>query len=201
MNKKMGKKILVHDDSSPNSTKQFGAKVKFTIRVTLIILKIFLLGIITPSLSYAFGVDSKQPMELRADSADINQGQHIGTYEGTVEFDQGNTHIRANRATTKTDEHNKLIEAIIYGSKKSPAHYWSQVNKDKPPVHAYADTIKYQPDKNIIELIGNARVEQGENIFTAPHITYNVDKQHVVSSTTKTDKQRTLIIFHPSRKK
>lgn len=170
-------------------------------RTSLKILQICLLGIITSNLSYAFNMDSKQPMELRANSADINQGQHLGTYEGEVEFDQGNTHIRASRAVTKTDEHNKLIEAIIYGNKKSPAHYWSQINKDKPAVHAYADTIKYKPNTNIIELIGNAHVEQDGNIFAAPHITYNIDKQHVVSGTTKTDKQRTLIIFHPPPRK
>lgn len=170
-------------------------------RKILEILQICLLSIIASSLSYAFNMDSKQPMELRANSADINQGQHFGTYEGEVEFDQGDTHIRASRATTKTDAHNKLIEAVIYGDKKNPAHYWSQVRKDKPTVHAYADTIKYQPNTNIIELIGNARVEQGENTFAAPHITYNIDKQHVVSGTTKTDKQRTLIIFHPPPRK
>lgn len=149
----------------------------------------------------AYNIDNRQPMELRANSADINQGKGLGTYIGNVEFDQGNTHIRAHKAITKTDKHNKLIEAIIYGDNYKQAHYWSQISKDKPTVHAYANSIKYSPQTDVIELIGNAKVEQGENIFTAPQITYNIEKQHVISSKSATDNQRTVIIFHPQRKK
>ena len=165
------------------------------------LLKIFIITICLIEPAFTYKTDNQQPMELRSDRADINQSKGIGTYTGNIEFDQGSTHIRAHKAITKTDKDNKLLEAIIYGNEHSPAHYWSQIEKDKPAVHAYANSIKYYPKTDIIELDGNAHVEQGENIFAAPHIEYNIEKQHVVSSKSDTDNQRTVIIFHPSRKK
>ena len=44
---------------------------------------------------------------------------------------------------------------------------------NKPPFHAYADTIRYYPLRHLIELIGNARVEQGNNSLSAAKITYD----------------------------
>lgn len=151
--------------------------------------------------AYALESDSQEPLELKASSADINQSEHKGTYTNGIEFDQGTTHIRADRAITQTDANNKLTVAIIYGDKNNQAHYWSQMEKDKPNLHAYADTIKYYPDKKIIKLIGNAKIKQGENLFTAPKISYDIEKRHIISNKMANNSQKTVIIFHPPRKK
>lgn len=174
---------------------------KKIVKYKINMLKIFLITICLVEPAFTYNIENKEPMELRSDRADINQSKGIGTYTGNIEFDQGNTHIRAHKAVTKTDKNNALLEATIYGGKHSQAHYWSEIEKDKPPIHAYANSIKYYPKKAIIELNGNAHVEQGKNIFAAPHITYNIEKQHVISSKSSNDNQRTVIIFHPTRKK
>ena len=164
------------------------------------ILTLTFITILCNKASFALETDTQQPLELKANSADINQSSHIGTYTDGIEFDQGTTHIRADKAITKTDANNKLTEAVIYGNKSSQAHYWSQMEKDKPELHAYADIIKYYPEKKVIKLIGHSRIKQGENSFTAPKITYNIDKRHIVSSSMANQKQKTVIIFHPTRK-
>lgn len=153
------------------------------------------------NLSFALESDKQEPLELKANSADINQSEHKGIYTDGIEFDQGTTHIRAYRAITKTDANNKLTMAIIYGNKTKQAHYWSKMEKNKPNLHAFADIIEYYPEKKIIKLIGNARIKQGANLFTAPKISYNIEKRHIVSSSMGSNKQKTVIIFHPSRKK
>lgn len=163
-------------------------------------LSIFLMIMCCASVSFALESDNQQPLELKASSADINQSEHKGIYSDGVEFDQGSTHIRADRAITKTDNNNKLTMAVIYGNAQNQAHYWSQMEKNKPDLHAYADMIEYYPDKKIIRLIGNARVEQGENLFTAPKISYDIQKRHILSSTMKNNNQKTVIVFHPQRK-
>ncbi len=165
------------------------------------ILALIFIGIFYSNLSFALESDSQEPLELKASQADINQSEHKGIYTDGIEFDQGTTHIRADRAETKTDANNKLTMAIIYGNKTSQAHYWSQMEKDKPDLHAYADIIEYYPDKKIIKLIGNARIEQGDNSFKAPQVTYNIEKHHIVSGGMVNNKQKTVIIFHPPRKK
>lgn len=142
--------------------------------------------------------DHEQILQLSADSADLNQQTHRGEYIGAVELDQGTTHLRAARAITEGNERNKLMSATAIGNAKEQAHYWTQTAQDKPLLHAYANTIRYFPEKHLIELIGNARVVQGENSYTAPKISYDTLKQHVISG--NDGKQRTTIIIHPEKK-
>lgn len=149
------------------------------------------------SLCFALPDDRTEPMKLTAGSADLDQQGHVGIYIKDVAFDQGTTHIRAAEAMTKGDDKNQLIQAIIKGNKTTQAHYWTQASADKPLVHAYADSIHYYPGKHLIELIGNARVEQGADSFSAPKISFDTLHQHVVS---KSEAQgRTTIIIHPGQ--
>lgn len=156
-----------------------------------------LLLILTSNHSLAMPDDREKLVELSADSADLNQQTHRGEYIGDVQFDQGTTHLRAAKAITEGDKHNKLVFAVAEGNDKEQAHYWTQTAIDKPLLHAYADIIRYYPNRHLIELIGNAHVSQGDNSFTAPKISYDTLKQHVVS---KSDgKTRTTIIIHPGK--
>lgn len=164
--------------------------------LTLIVRTILLLITITPA--FAMPDDRNQTAELNANSADLNQQTHSGEYKGDVQFDQGTTHLRAVRAITQGNQQNKLIFAAAFGDKSSPAHYWEQIAIDKPLLHAYAHEIRYYPERHLIELVGNARVVQGNDSFSAPKISYDTLKQHVV--TQSDGKQRTVIIFHPEKK-
>nr|WP_231862006.1 lipopolysaccharide transport periplasmic protein LptA [Legionella hackeliae] len=149
-------------------------------------------------LSFAMPDDREKVAELSADSADLNQQTHQGEYIGKVEFDQGTSHLRAARAITEGNQQNKLTLAIAYGDDRNQAHFWTQTAVDKPLLHAYADTIRYYPERHLVELIGNARVTQGDNSFAGPKISYDTEKQHVLS---KGDhKNRTTIIIHPEKK-
>lgn len=145
----------------------------------------------------ALSSDREQLLKVSADSADLNQSTHQGVYEGHVEIDQGTTHLRAEKAITEANEKNKLIKAIALGNDKKQAHIWTLMEKNKPLLHAYADKIYYYPERNIVELIGSARIIQGENTFSAPKITYNTLEQHVV--TEKKGHTRTTIIIHPEK--
>jgi lipopolysaccharide export system protein LptA len=150
------------------------------------------------NLCWALPEDRQKNLELSADSADLNQQIHRGEYSGNVQLDQGSTHLRAAHALTEGDKQNKLVMAEANGNGKEPAHFWTLTAVDKPPLHAYADTIRYFPDRHLVELIGNARVIQGDNSFNAPKISYDTLKQHVVS--TSDGKNRTTIIIHPVKK-
>lgn len=153
---------------------------------------LFLLG--TTKLCFALPDDRLQTMQLRANSADLDQHAHRGVYIGDVQLDQGTTHVRAAKAITEGNEKNQLVKAVIEGNKNAQAHYWTTAADDKPPLHAYADIIYYYPERHLIELIGHARVEQGEDSFAAPKISYDIQHQHVVSSSNEAE--RTLIVIH-----
>lgn len=149
-------------------------------------------------LCFALPEDQKQIIHLRADTADISQETHKGIYTQHVEFDQGTTHLRASQATTKVNEKNKLTEVIADGDNHEQAHFWTLTDEKKPPLHAYANSIRYFPDKHLIQLIGNARVEQGQDSFSAPSISFDTLHKHVVSQSNGQD--RTVIIFHPEKR-
>lgn len=148
--------------------------------------------------AYTLDSDKEQVMHVQADSADLNQQNHKGIYIGNVELIQGTTNLNAAKAITKGNEKNQLILAIAKGNKEKQAHYWTITDPKKPPFHAYADTIRYYPLRHVIELIGNARVEQGNDSFSAAKISYDTIKQHVLSH--GDGKQRITIIYHPEKK-
>jgi len=148
------------------------------------------------SISSALPQDKESVVYLNAGSASLNQSTHSGTYTHLVAIDQGSTHLRADHAETKTNCKNQLIFAIAKGNKTERAHVWTLSEKNKPPVHAYADVIRYYPIEHRVELTGHAEVTQGNNAFKAPYIWYDTLTQHVV---TKPDgNERTIIIFTPS---
>lgn len=150
------------------------------------------------SLTYALPTDKKQVIQMTADSADLSQLHHKGVYTGNVIFVQGTTNLHATKAVTKGNQKNELTLAIAYGSKDKQAHYWTESGVNKPPFHAYADTIKYYPLKHLIELIGNAHVEQGPNSLSAAKIIYDIQQQHLVSQSDI--KTQTVIILYPEKK-
>jgi lipopolysaccharide export system protein LptA len=133
-----------------------------------------------------------------ADSADLSQQNHKGMYTGHVELIQGTTNLQANKAVTLGNEKNQLVLAIASGVKGKQAHYWTMTDPKKPPLHAYADTIRYYPIRHLIKLTGNARVEQGNDSFAAAEITYDIENHHVLSN--GTGKKRITIIYHPEKK-
>lgn len=147
---------------------------------------------------YALPSDKEQVMHVEADSADLSQQTHKGTYTGHVEFTQGTTNLHAASAITLGNLKNQLNLAIANGDKKQQAHYSTITDPKKPPLHAYADIIRYYPFRHLIELIGNARVVQGKNSFSAAKISYDTLQQHVISQSD--GKKRTTIIFYPEKK-
>ena len=166
------------------------------IRVNNYVLSICIL--LLTSSSFALPDDRTQLMHLRADTAELNHHTHRGIYVGDVQLDQGSTHIRAAEAITEGNLKNQLIKAIIKGNRATQAHFWTLTTADKPPIHAYADIIYYYPEKHSIELVGNAKVEQGTDFFSAPTIRYNTLNQRVVSE--NDSKSRTTITIHPGKR-
>jgi lipopolysaccharide export system protein LptA len=159
---------------------------------------LFILFMIMTMVGYALPSDKEKVMHVVSDSADLSQQNHKGTYTGNVEFVQGTTNLHAANALTQGNAKNQLTLAIANGNKGQQAHYWTETGPNKPPFHAYADTIRYYPIRHLIELIGNAHIEQGANSLSAAKITYDTVEQHVVSQSD--GKTRTTIILYPEKK-
>lgn len=159
--------------------------------------KLSLLCMLLPTLAQALPEDSQASVEMRSGQVTLDQKNHSGVFSDKVELDQGSTHIRASKIITQTDDKNALQKAIIIGTNQHLAHYWSLMSPDKPELHAYAERIEYYPKDNLIRLIGQAHIEQGNNSFSAPQISFNTATQKVI--TEARPNERALIIFHPEK--
>lgn len=162
------------------------ANTKIVIRKGVPLNMVYLLTIVAfvfvqISVAWALPDDQQQMIYVRAGSADLSQKEHRGVYRGGVEFDQGATHLRAEQAMTESNNKNQLTLAVMTGRPKQQAHYWTLTERDKPELHAFADTMYYYPEQHLIKLVGRAKVQQGKNTFVAPIIQLNTLNQQVIS--------------------
>ncbi len=132
-------------------------------------------------------------------TAYLEHHQQYSIYRGNVALDHGNTHLRAYRATTQSDATNQLTLATALGNGVQQAQIWVNTTANKPPLHAFADRIRYEPQSKRIVLSGHARITQGKDSFTAPEIVYDLDRKQVI--TLPRTKQRTEIMIHSSLKR
>lgn len=158
---------------------------------------ISILLLLVPLLSFPLASDNQQPAILTADSADLNRQTGFSHFHGHVHFDQGTTHIRSDDGFIQTNQRNQLIKATAISQSNELVHYQTLVKLGNPIIEAKAKTIIWQPLTQKITLIGKASVTQGTNSYSAPHIVYDIVKQHVVSSPSK-DGQ---LIIHFRQKK
>lgn len=148
--------------------------------------------IIAPSLSQALNSDQQKPAHLTADYVKYDRLNHQSTFTGHVQFQQGTTILTADKILVYDTKHNKVYKVVATGKR---AHYSTLPDAKKFLLHAKANTIVYYPIKEVAMLIGNGEIQQQQNIFSGPHITYNVRQQIITS--TPDQHQRTSIILQP----
>lgn len=142
--------------------------------------------------SFALDTDRNQPATISADTATLDRTQGIGTYTGHVVIIQGSTRLTADKLIMVRGKDSKIEKAIATGI---PAAYQVQPKPNEPLFQATADRIEYYAAKKYVILIGNAKISQGTNSLSGPHIEYDMISGVIKTSPIKG--QRTTIIIHP----
>ncbi len=146
------------------------------------------------ALGFALKTEASLPIQLEANNARFNRHTGINIYEGQVIALQGTATLNADQVTTYSDEKNNLKELIAMGN---PARYTTQLQTDKPPLIATAQTIKYHLKEGYIELIGHAHAQQGADTIQGPHLIYQLAEQTLSAPTEPAG--RTTITLHPKK--
>lgn len=120
------------------------------------------------------------PVNIVADSTSFNYRTGVSTYEGNVQVTQGSTRLEADRVKTWNNAQHRIREAVAFGFHQ-PAHYITFPKSTEPPLRAIAKVIRFYPFRSLVFLEGNARVEQGSNIFTGPVAIYDIKNQTVTA--------------------
>jgi lipopolysaccharide export system protein LptA len=128
-----------------------------------------------PNVVLALPGDREQPIQIDADSAERSEKTGITSYIGSVELTQGSLNILADRIDIYT-VNGEVDHAIATGER---AYFTQQQSIDKAPVKAWALTIKYFLNDEIINLLGDARIEQDGSIVNSPEIDYYAEQELV----------------------
>jgi lipopolysaccharide export system protein LptA len=138
--------------------------------------------------------DREQPIQIDADSAERSEKTGVTSYVGSVELTQGSLNILADRIDIYTV--NGEVDHTIATGKR--AYFTQQQSIDKAPVKAWALTIKYSINDEIINLLGDARIEQNGSIVNSPEIDYYADQELVKAKGGKPgSKDRVHVVLPP----
>lgn len=121
----------------------------------------------------------------------------LDNVHGTYRTLDKTSFLTAKHVVAKLNQDNHLVLLSAYGHSKNKAHAWTISTDNQPALHSYADSIHYHPMQHQLDLIGRAQLKQGVNVLTAPHISYNTETDHFM--TTFKNNEKTVVIIDPSQ--
>ncbi|WP_205341102.1 lipopolysaccharide transport periplasmic protein LptA [Denitrificimonas caeni] len=153
-------------------------------------------------LAHALPSDSSQPINVQADSAEMDDKRGVAIYRGDVIITQGTLKITGDTVTITL---NKSGDIDVFTSVGKPAYYEQQPATDKALVQAYGLTIQYFANNEKIIIIDQAKVIQQGNTFRGEKIIYDTKKQIVTAGrgkqgTITTPSPRINMVIQPKNK-
>ncbi len=163
----------------------------FTTSTVLILL---LSGLCWPLTGLALQSDRTRPIQLEADSADINEKTGVSVYTGHVDITQGSMHIRAHKLVV---EQHKGQGARLVATGK-PVYFRQRPDPGKPEVKGHARRAEYNTGSELLILTGNAVLKQGKDSFSNDRIVYDRVKGVVKAGKSAKGKDRVKITIDPN---
>jgi lipopolysaccharide export system protein LptA len=141
----------------------------------------------------ALSTDKDQPLDLEADSAEIDEAKGQSTYLGNVVASQGSMRLESDRLTLfHKDSKAERLEAV-----GKPARFQQVPDGATEPVRARAQRMEYRFDSEELLLTGDATVVQGRDTFKSDRITYDRVRSVVKGGAAAQGKERVRITVDP----
>jgi len=134
--------------------------------------------------SLALESDKEQPIELSADSVDIDESKGMSIYRGDVDLRQGTMHLQADVVTVHQNKR-KPTKIIAEGQ---PVKFQQQ--SDKGLVKGRAKRAEYEVNSENLVMIGDAVLIQGKDSMRSDRIVYDRVKSVVKAGAAAKGKQR-----------
>ena len=131
------------------------------------------------SLVFALPEDTKQPIEIEAQSVVVDETTGFNEFRGNAEVRQGSLLLLAELIQVQTDNE-EVVSMIAKGSFEKPAKYIQSQENQARFVEATASQITYDVDKGMVFLIGTARLVQGFDSFSGDTLDYDINNDEVI---------------------
>ncbi|KOR31490.1 hypothetical protein TI04_00620 [Achromatium sp. WMS2] len=137
--------------------------------------------------------DAASPIDISADSVEINEAQNTSTYIGRVEAQQGSMRLTAERVQVY---HLPSRQPALIKATGSPVRYQQQeVNGQE--IIAVAQNMEYDLTKQVITLSGNAKLTRNKDNFSSDRIVYERKKGLIRAGNSAKGRQRVHISITP----
>ncbi len=117
--------------------------------------------------SWALPQDKQQPIQISADSAQLDDDNGTATYLGSVKLIQGSLELEADKLTLHTNDQGDISLIIANGK---PAHFQQQHEANAPLTHGYGLTVEFNVIKDMLTLTAQAKLLRGEDSFSGNQI-------------------------------
>lgn len=147
---------------------------------------------LAPSLTVALPEDRNQPIQLEASRGQIDQKTGVSVYEGNVVISQGSMRLNADVATIYIKEGGfQRMEAT-----GRPVNLRYRPAADKPEILGASQRVEYDVAGAKVIMSGNARLTQGQDVFTGDRVEYDL-KSDVVRARGAGDNGRIQFTIQP----
>ena len=140
---------------------------------------LILLMAFVASLVFALPEDTKQPIEIEAQSVVVDETTGFNEFSGNAEVRQGSLLLLAELIQVQTDNE-EVVSMIAKGSLEKPAKYIQSQENQARFVEASASQITYDIDKGMVFLVGTARLVQGFDSFSGDTLDYDINNDKVI---------------------
>jgi lipopolysaccharide export system protein LptA len=120
--------------------------------------------------AWGLSTDKDEPIEVEADSAELDDARNVSVYRGNIVVVQGSMRMTGDVMTVHHTDDNKLDRLIIEGR---PATYRQMPDDGKAFDEAEARRMEYHESKELILLIDRATVRQDRVLFSGDRIEYD----------------------------
>jgi lipopolysaccharide export system protein LptA len=141
----------------------------------------------------ALSTDKDQPLDLEADSAEIDEARGMSIYTGNVIATQGSMRLESDRLVV----HHSGTKAERLEAEGQPARFQQLADGSPEPVKARARKLEYRFDSEELVLTGDAIVLQGKDTFQSDRITYDRVRSVVKGGAAAKGKERVRITVDP----
>lgn len=133
-------------------------------------LSIFL--ITSPCFALALKGDEKQPLQIDADQATLDQKQMVSVFSGNVIITKGSLVVHAAKGVASQDTAGDRV-LILDGNPVT----FVQMGDDGEKIEGQGNNFNYNSKSHLAVLTGRARIKKGKNVVIGDVLTYNSDTQ------------------------